>query len=333
MRRRLALSVLTAGSALPWLAARARAQRSSGSSMATDATAAQVILPLPPPLAAGSTIVAIAPGTWWDDAGAQSSLLLQRLESNHWRLRDPAPAMGRWRWFSAPDQERLARLDAAFRERAVDALFCVSGGWGSARLLELGWRPPSQPRWLVGFSDASALLLAQTRAGVGGAIHGSTGGSAEQWQRLVRLLTHQPVEPLQGVGWGGGTAQGPLVVTNLTVATHLIGTPWFPDLRGCVLVIEDTGEAPYRIDRMLTQWRSSGVLRGVAGIGIGRFRWAEDDVLPGDLNFHEVFKERLGSLGVPVVEQLPVGHGGPNFALPLGRPARLDGRSGLLSLL
>jgi muramoyltetrapeptide carboxypeptidase len=135
------------------------------------------------------------------------------------------------------------------------------------------------------------------------------------------------------VGWRPGKAVGELVVTNLTVATHLIGTPWFPDLRGRLLVLEDVGEAPYRIDRMLTHWRTSGVLRGVAGIGLGRFSWKEDDVLPGDLTMEEVLIERLGDLGVPLVGRLPVGHGRPNLALPLGRQARLDGGQGNLDLI
>lgn len=78
----------------------------------------------------------------------------------------------------------------------------------------------------------------------------------------MSLLAGRPVAPLQGRAGRTGRAEGPLVVTNLTVATHLIGTPWLPDLTGAVLVLEDVGEAPYRVDRLLTQWRASGRLRG-----------------------------------------------------------------------
>ena len=139
--------------------------------------------------------------------------------------------------------------------------------------------------------------------------------------------------PLLGRPAAGGVAEGPLVVSNLTIATSLIGTPWLPDLRGTVLVLEDTGEAPYRIDRQLTQWRSSGLLRGVAGIGLGRFSWARDAVQPGDFSMEEILLERLRPLGVPLLSGLPVGHGVPNQALPLGRRARLDGQNGSLTLL
>jgi muramoyltetrapeptide carboxypeptidase len=245
----------------------------------------------------------------------------------------PAAIQGRWRWFSEPDGERLRRLTLAMADPSVAAVVSVAGGWGSARLLERGWRPPPGPRWLVGYSDASALLLAQLAAGLGGAVHGSAAGDAETWERLSRLLRGLAIAPLQGEGWQSGTATGPLVVSNLTVATSLIGTPWFPRLAGALLVLEDVGEEPYRVDRMLTQWRSSGLLRGVVGVGLGHFRWKEDDILPGDLSMDEVLRDRLLDLGVPVVGRLPVGHGRPNMALPLGRLARLDGQRGTLEVL
>ena len=124
-----------------------------------------------------------------------------------------------------------------------------------------------------------------------------------------------------------------LIVTNLNAATHLIGTPWLPSLKGAVLVLEDVGEAPYRIDRMLTQWRSAGLLQQLAGMACGRFSWAEDDILPGDFSMEEILEERLGDLGIPLVLNLPLGHGHPNNALPLGAMAQLDGRRGNLSLI
>lgn len=290
-------------------------------------------LPMPPPLGPGSQVMAIAPGTWWENAPEEAELLRKRYAAAGWTLTVPPAIQGRWRWFSEPDGERLRRLTRAMEDPAVAAVVSVAGGWGSARLLERGWRPPSVPRWLVGYSDASALLLAQWAAGVGGAVHGSPTAEGEPWDRLQRLLRGQPVAPLRGEAWRAGTGIGPLVVSNLTVATSLIGTPWFPRLAGCVLILEDVGEEPYRVDRMLTQWRTSGMLRGVVGIGLGHFRWKEDDILPGDLSMEEVLRDRCGDLGVPLVGRLPVGHGRPNLALPLGALARLDGQRGILELL
>ena len=324
MRRRALLGLAAAAGLAPLPAGSAAQRRPSGPHGRQD---------VPPPLRPGSRIVAVAPGTWWESPADEIQRLRQRCQAEGWLLEVPRATTGRWRWFSGTDTGRRLELDRAWADPAVGAIFCVAGGWGSARILEMGWHPPARPLWLVGFSDTSALLLAQLAAGTGGGVHASTGGDPLQWQRLVRLLRREPLEPLQGQGWVGGAASGPLVVTNLTVATALIGTPWFPSLAGCVLVLEDVGEAPYRVDRMLTQWRTAGVLRGVAAVGVGRFSWQQDDILPGDFSLEEVLRERLGSLVVPLVGRLPVGHGRPNLALPLGAQARLDGDSGVLTLL
>ena len=289
--------------------------------------------PLPPPLRPGSRILALAPGTWLEAQEPWLEILRQRCQQQHWQLITPAELGGRWRWFSATDGERASAWRRAWLAADVDALFYVGAGWGSARVLEQGWSPPPQPRWCVGFSDASALLLAQWAAGSSGGIHAGFGGAETSWTRLVALLERRAVQPLLGQPLQAGEAMGPLVVSNLTIATSLIGTRWLPSLRGSVLVLEDTGEAPYRVDRMLTQWRSAGLLEGVRGIGLGRFSWAEDDILPGDFSMEEILMERLHPLGIPLVAQLPVGHGQPNNALPIGQRVRLDGGDGSLSLI
>ena len=278
------------------------------------------------------------PGTWLDPE-TDFSLLQQRCKAEGWTLEVPDRVKGQWRYFSARDHDRVADLAQAWSDPSVDAVITLGGGWGGARVLEAGFRFPRWAKWTLGFSDTSSLLLAQWAAGLPGAIHGSSSGDERQWQRTVDLLSGRPVAPLKGTALRAKAssamvrASGPLVVTNLTVATHLIGTPWFPDLRGAVLVLEDVGEAPYRIDRMLTQWRSAGLLQELAAIGCGRFSWAEDDILPGDFSMEEVLEERLGDLGIPVLLNLPVGHGRPNMALPLGRQAELNPQLGSLTVL
>jgi len=287
----------------------------------------------PAPLRPGSRIAAVAPGTWLEPEDPLLDRLRLRCRQQGWELVTPAELKGRWHWFAGRDGARQQALRQAWLDPSIAAIACVGAGWGTARVLEQGWRIPAGPRWCIGFSDCSALLLAQRAAGSLGGVHGWFGGPEAQWQRLSDLLQGHPVAALQGQPERGGVAEGPLLVSNLTIATSLIGTPWLPSLRGAVLVLEDTGEAPYRIDRQLTQWRSSGLLQGLAGIGLGRFSWARDDVLPGDFSMEEILRERLGDLGVPLVSGLPVGHGLPNLALPLGRRARLDGAAGTLTLL
>jgi muramoyltetrapeptide carboxypeptidase len=140
----------------------------------------------------------------------------------------------------------------------------------------------------------------------------------------------------------GGQAEGPLLAANLTVATHLLGTPHLPDLDGAILVLEDVGEAPYRIERLLTHWRLCGALQRLAGIGFGRFEGCDDPDGDGDADggeppaprfaLEEVLRERTADLGIPVLAGLPVGHVQGNAALPLGVRARLDGDRGRLRI-
>ena len=285
-----------------------------------------------PPLRKGARLRAINPGTWIEPDTAFDALI-DRCAAEDWTLEIPPSVTEQWRYFSGRDQERAVELTRAWADPSIDAVISLGGGWGSARVLEAGFEFPRRPKWSLGFSDSCSLLLAQWAAGLPGAIHGSTSGTEDQWQRTVDLLKGRPVAPLDGRGIVPGIGEGFLVVTNLTVGTHLIGTPWMPHLDGTILVLEDVGEAPYRVDRMLTQWRSAGLLDKVAGVACGRFSWMEDDIQPGDFSMEEILENRLGGLGVPLVVNLPIGHGLPNQALPLGQRARLDGRRGRLALL
>jgi muramoyltetrapeptide carboxypeptidase len=123
------------------------------------------------------------------------------------------------------------------------------------------------------------------------------------------------------------------------VATHLLGTAHLPELDGAILILEDVGEAPYRLERMLTHWRLCGALQRLGGLGFGSFSGCEEADGRADEPAHhrfavaEVLRERSRDLGLPVVADLPVGHTPGNAALPLGVRARLDGSGGRLSLL
>jgi muramoyltetrapeptide carboxypeptidase len=102
-------------------------------------------------------------------------------------------------------------------------------------------------------------------------------------------------------------------------------------LDGIILALEDVTEAPYRIDRMLTQWRMSGAFKGIRGIALGRFSrcYAPEDI--PSWTVEEVLRDRLSDLGIPIVSDLPFGHEGVNAALPVGQPVQLDADQGILS--
>lgn len=161
----------------------------------------------------------------------------------------------------------------------------------------------------------------------------TTLASEPQWSiaRLFDCLRGGTLAPLQGVGWGGGRAQGILLPANLTVATHLLRTPLQPSLAGAILAFEDVTEYPYRIDRLLTQWRLMGAFKDVKGIALGRFSRCEAPRGSNSWTIETLLRDRLGDLNLPIVSELPFGHDGANAALLVGRPVQLDGESGTLS--
>ncbi|MBE9228165.1 LD-carboxypeptidase, partial [Phormidium sp. LEGE 05292] len=190
-------------------------------------------------------------------------------------------------------------------------------------------------KWLIGFSDVTALLWSLAKEGISG-VHGpmlTTIANEPEWsiERLFDWVEGRSLKPLQGVGWGGGKVSGVLLPANLTVATHLLGTPLQPELDGVILALEDVTEFPYRIDRQLTQWRMSGLFSKVKAIALGRFSRCEPAPNIPSLAIEEVLRDRLCDLGIPIVSELPFGHDGPNATLPVGILAQLDADAGLLS--
>ena len=197
--------------------------------------------------------------------------------------------------------------------------------------------PTSSPKWLIGFSDITALLWSLYQVGISG-VHApllTTIADEPEWsiERLFDWVEGHSLPPLKGCGWGGGVATGILLPANLTVATHLLSTPIQPDLDGVILAFEDVTEAPYRIDRMLTQWRLCGALSKVCGIALGSFSKCEAPVGIPSFTVEEVLRDRLGDLGIPVVSDLPFGHEAPNAALPVGVQVILDADQGILDIV
>ena len=294
------------------------------------------ILSLPAPLRRGDRVRIPCPASALTEQDRlQDGMALLR----QWGLQVTVPA-GQWqrRWgdLAGSDRERLADFQVAEGEEPR-LWACARGGWGSARLLEQGLTAPQG--WLLGFSDVTSLLWAKTAAGSGGAVHGpliTSLASEPAWsqERLRQLLFGEALPPLRGQGLRGGHVTGPLMAANLTVATHLLGSTHLPPLAGAVLVLEDVGEASYRLDRLLTHWRLLGLLQRLGGIGLGRFSPCDGpDAAAEQRGIRQVLEERCGDLGIPLVTDLPIGHGaGGNGALPLSVPARLDGDSGLLCL-
>lgn len=234
-----------------------------------------------------------------------------------------------WRYLAAPDSTRRAHLVEALTAPGWDGVWIARGGYGLTRLIAELPLDRIDDRLVIGFSDVTALFAAlpsRARCLHAPMPHSLPVSDDDSVERLFLALAGEPPAPLVGETWVSGTAEGPLVVGNLTLFAALCGTRFQPQWRGRIVVLEEIGEAPYRIDRLLTQLRMAGALDGVAGIGFGDFQGCEPPA-GADYALRDVLVEGVAALGVPVVGNLPVGHGRRNAALPWGRTARLgEGR-------
>ncbi|GAB2744240.1 DUF4031 domain-containing protein [Nocardioides pakistanensis] len=242
-------------------------------------------------------------------------------------------------YLAAPDAVRAAELTAAWTAPGVAAVFCARGGYGVQRMVDLlDWPVLAEagPKVLVGFSDVTALHQAfASRLGVV-TLHGpvvtSLGAGDDASRDHLRRMLFDPesvhdLSPMSGRVRVGGVADGVLVGGNLALLAAEVGTPTArPAARG-IAVLEDVGEDPYRLDRLLTQLLRSGWFDDVRGVAVGRLTGCGSDEAS-----RRVVEDRLAPLGVPLVTDLPFGHADHNLTLPLGVPARLDGDAGTLTL-
>ncbi|MBE9181255.1 LD-carboxypeptidase [Oculatella sp. LEGE 06141] len=303
-----------------------------------NATASALPTPLcqrPAPLKPGDLLRVVAPsGTLRELDAFQRGVEVWR--SRGYRVECCSGYDDRWGYLAGRDASRRSQLATALNDPECCGVLCARGGYGGARLLEDWTWTLSEPKWLVGFSDITSLLWSLSTLGISG-VHApllTTLAAEPDWsiQRLFDWVEGRSLRPLQGMGWGGGSTSGILLPANLTVATHLLNTSAQPSLQGVILALEDVSEAPYRIDRMLTQWRMSGAFQQVCGIALGRFSQCQPPANLPSFTVEEVLRDRLADLGIPVVSNLPFGHDGENAALPVGVVAHLDGNNGVLRI-
>lgn len=253
-------------------------------------------------------------------------------------------------YLAGNDLQRREDLTSAWNNPECKAIVAVRGGYGGARLLESwNWQQNSTknssvhnpslsvpfPKWLIGFSDVTSLLWSLATENIA-SLHAPVLTSLAlepEWTiaRMFNYLETGKIGTLQGKPGVGERSVGILLPANLTVATHLLNTSLQPNLSGVILALEDVTEYPYRLDRMLTQWRMSGALKQIKGIALGRFSRCEPYPGTSSWSVAEVLRDRLEDLNIPVIYDLPFGHDGPNAALPLGQPVILDGQTGILS--
>ena len=307
----------------------------------------------PPRLARGCRIALVAPaGPLLErDDLTRAALLCRALDY------EPvlgAHAGGHYGYFSGTDEERLSDLNAALRDPAVDAVWCIRGGYGITRILDgVDFEALARrPRAVIGYSDITALLAGVTRRAGLVAFHAPTARSEMTLfsrRHFAQVLTETapagaflppppPPDVLVAqanrvVTLRGGMAEGPLAGGNLTLLQCLIGSPYFPDLDGALLFLEDVNEDLYRIDRMLAHLRMVGALAGLRGVLVGRLTGLQRHMNDGALGVDEVLAHYFGPLDVPVAHGLSIGHIDEQWTLPVGVRARFDADAGSVELL
>ena len=252
-------------------------------------------------------------------------------------------------YLAGSDAERAADINAMFASPTIDGIVCLRGGYGTMRLLDLVDYEciRAHPKVFVGYSDITALHLSiGQRTGLV-TFHGpmiasdmGKGLSDYTWDSFSRAIPMNkplgavcnPPDFLCPEFIVEGRAQGYLTGGNLSLIVSTLGTPYEIDTRGKILCLEEVGEAPYRIDRMLTQLILAGKLRDAAGIVVAVCSGCDMDDPPG-FTLEEVLCDRLGNLNKPVLYNLHFGHTKEKATLPLGVMARIGTDIGGLEII
>ncbi|HSU57348.1 MAG TPA: LD-carboxypeptidase [Candidatus Dormibacteraeota bacterium] len=314
----------------------------------------------PERLTYGDTVGLISPASAPPDPKAidRSVAVLERLG---FKLKLGANARKRWGFLAGSDRDRASDLMNMFTDRKVKAIFCVRGGYGSARLLPLlDFKTiRAHPKIFVGYSDITslhcALLVKSNLASFHGPMLNSELIEADcpefTVQHLLRsLMDTQPIGALFRCAsdkskfkvcppklpaptvFRRGKATGQLLGGNLSVLCTTLGTRWQPSFKKKILFLEDLAEVPYRLDRMLTHLLNAGVLQQVAGVCFGINHNCHDPKAKKMKEYRQtmedVMKERLLPLRVPLVAGLPFGHILTNATVPIGVRGTLDGNRG-----
>jgi len=281
----------------------------------------------PPRLKRGDTIGIVAPASHFDLEKFNRGIAV--LESMGFNTSVPERLFNKKGYFAGSDLERAEMVNRYFADTTIKAIMCARGGYGSIRILSLLDYETIQknPKIFVGFSDVSALLSTLYLRCRLVTFHGPTVTTLANSDNMTKdsllsMITsgEKPEIAMESsITIQPGSASGPVVGGNLNTLCHLLGTRFQPDFKGCILFLEDRGEAPYRVDRMLSQMKLAGCFNRLAGFILGIFEDCgnTDDIIriAGD-----IFKDDK----IPILAGLEVGHGKRNLAIPTGLNATLN---------
>jgi muramoyltetrapeptide carboxypeptidase len=311
----------------------------------------------PPALRWGDTIAFVAPS---GPANLEQLKVYKRaLEVDGYRVIMPEGIDRRQGYLAGSDDQRAEELNEMIRNPEVRAIFPARGGYGLTRILDrLDYQAlRADPKIIIGYSDITALHLAIARKARVVTFHSPVPMSnlyrghqpefayAEALFRRAILKSEYPEEAIgylitslagshsatpEPQTLVGGKAQGRLIGGNLTLISATMGTEYEIDPRGGILFLEDVDEAPYRVDRMLSQLRLSGVLDNVAGVILGDFSHQDGAT---QIEMQQVLRSYFEKSSRPVIWKFPVGHLSSNATLPIGVMAEMDADQCWLQLL
>lgn len=340
---------LQTGATLAGAAATGLTMRPAGAAATPIATWPQL---RPRRLRPGDTVALINPSNAVYES-APYAIATESLQALGFRVREAPHLRSRRGQFGGTDAERAGDVNAMFADPQVDGILAMTGGSGGNRILPLIDYAAIRrtPKFLGGFSDLTALINAVHRATGLVTFHCPVASSewnafsVEQFRAVVMdaqtPTLRNPPDPGDGLvptsgrtfPIRGGRASGPLIGGNLAVLSAMAGSPWWPDFDGAVLLLEETNEYIYRVDRMLSTLKLAGAFDRLAGVALGAFTHCEPGNGYGTLTLDEVFADYFAGLGVPVYRGAQFGHIKRKFTLPLGIPAEIDADAGTLRLL
>lgn len=331
------------------LAATAAALPLAGIGAARAATRGRL---LPVPLNKGDTVGLVSPSSATDDSFSLQ-LAREAMQALGFQVKTGQHYGDRYGHLAGTDAGRAADINAMFADKAVRGIVCVRGGSGAARLLpRLDYDTIRRnPKTLLGYSDITALHSAiNAKTGLV-TFHGPIGSGSwntfnvDQFQRMFfnrelmqfanKVEAGDELVPRRNrtITITGGTARGALVGGNLAVLTAIAGSPYVPDFRGRILFLEDVGEAPYRIDRMLTTLKLMGALDQIAGFIFGECSECDPGNGYGSLTLEQILDDHIKPLKIPAYRGAMIGHIREQFIVPVGGEVELDADAGTFRMV
>ena len=295
----------------------------------------------PEKLKQGDVIGIISPSSPVSDK-AKLDASMSYFEKMGYRVKVGLNALKERGYLAGSDEERLEDVHNMFLDKEVKLIICLRGGYGASRLLDkIDYNIiKNNPKIFCGYSDITALqnaffyktgliTFAGPMAGVDFYKDISLFTEENFWNTLTSdeplKINYPEGERLNS--YRSGIAEGRLIGGNLSLFSSLIGTKYLPEPEGKILLLEEVGEAPYRIDRMLNQLRLSGYLGKIKGVILGSFEdCIETDPQRKSLNLYEVMEDYfIKDFHAPVVYNLNHGHINNNLTIPIGVNVRING--------